>query len=313
MHGAIDESDLPTPPAYPGPAYPGPEDPPLVGIFDSGLGGLTVVAALRRLAPALPLLYLGDTAWFPYGDRPEAEVRRRAAQITATLVEAGARLIVVACNTASSAALEDLRERFVLPIVGMEPPLKPAARRTRSGEVAVLATHGTAHGDRLARLQGSHADGVRVHTLPMPGLADRVERGEVDGPALEALLRADLAPLLGGPVDEVALGCTHYGFLRPLLERLLGPAVEVIDAAEPVARRALERLAEVAPAPAPLTAAPQAPAGHDAAVGAPAVRMLVTGDAAAAEAAVARLRAAGAALPPLAIAAATLPRAAVSR
>lgn len=281
---------------------------PLVGVFDSGLGGLTVVSALRRIAPSLPLLYLADTAWFPYGDRPEADVRARAVAVTERLIEAGCGLIVVACNTASSAALEHLRERFSVPIVGMEPPLKPATERTRSGRVAVLATHGTARGERLARLSSRHAADVTVVTVPLPGLADRVERGEVSGPAVEAALRRDLASILGSDVDAVALGCTHYGFLRPVLQQILGSAVEIIDAADPVALHVVARRAAL------LTSGsgtePAAAAG--AAAGA-AVRTLVTGDRAAVAGAITRLRAGGVELPPLRLESGEVHSAAISR
>jgi glutamate racemase len=263
--------------------------PHAVGVFDSGVGGLTVVEALHRLRPTLRIRYIADSAYFPYGERTSEEIAARAVALTEQLVAEGCALVVVACNTASSSALERLRERFDLPIVGMEPPLKPAAERTRSGKVAVLATAATARGDRLARLQHAYAGGAEVITVPLPGLADLVEVGEVRGERVEQLLHRALDPLAGSGIDEVALGCTHYGFLRAtfdsMLDALLGADVDVIDPAEPVARRVLQQLAEHA-----ITL----PAGDG-----PDIVCSTTGDPFAFEEAIARLRANGAQLPPL--------------
>jgi glutamate racemase len=255
----------------------------MVGVFDSGVGGLTVAAAIRRLMPALPILYIADTAYFPYGERSEEEVSARALALGEQLVELGCNLIVVACNTASSAALEALRARFEVPVVGMEPPLKPAAEHTRSGRVLVLATPSTARGERLQRLHRDHGGDAQIETLPMPGLADLVEAGEIDGPRIEAALASALAGPLAAGTDEIALGCTHYGFLRPALARLLPAGVEVLDAAEPVARRVRQQLE------AHGLEIPQGRALH--------VTCLATGDPQAFAATIERLRAAGADLP----------------
>ena len=257
-------------------------------MIDSGVGGLTVVAAMQRAMPALPVRYVADTARFPYGDQPPDAVAARTCALGEQLLARGCSLLVIACNTASSAALELLRERFEAPIVGMEPPLKPAVERTRSGRVAVLVTAGTAEGDRLARLHESFAAGREVLTVPIPGLADLVEAGEIAGPRVDAILGPAIAELRGGNVDEVALGCTHYAFLRPALEALLGPGVEIIDAAEPVARRVRQQLE-----------------AHGLAIpeGEPvAAECTATGDPAELEASLARLRAAGADLPLLRVA-----------
>lgn len=255
-----------------------------VGVFDSGVGGLTVVAALHALLPALPIRYLADTAYFPYGERSAAEVEARALVLAQRLVDEGCALLVVACNTASSAALEALRERFAVPVVGIEPPLKPALAQSGRGRVAVLVTPSTARGERLERLRRAYAGSAEVATVALPGLADLVEGGAVAGPAVEALLRRELAALPDG-VDAVALGCTHYGFVRATIEQLLGPGVRVVDAAEAVARRVQQQLVEHGLA---------VPGGAEVTVDCAA-----TGDAAAFAATVERLRAAGSALPPL--------------
>lgn len=257
-----------------------------VGVFDSGVGGLTVVAAIHRLMPSLPIRYIADHAYFPYGERTPEEIEERSFVVAQQLVDEGCALLVVACNTASSSALERLRERFTVPIVGMEPPLKPAVERTRSGKVAVLATPATARGDRLARLQDAYAGDVQVTTVPMAGLADLVEAGHLEGPKVEQLLHRGLDPLAGSGIDEVALGCTHYGFLRGALEAMLGDSVEVIDTAEPVARRVLQQIA---------AHHIDVQAGDD---DAPVV-CSTTGDVALFEETLERLRAGGAALPAL--------------
>ncbi|MSP21570.1 MAG: glutamate racemase [Dehalococcoidia bacterium] len=256
-----------------------------VGVFDSGVGGLNVAAAIRRLMPGLAITYIADTAYFPYGERSEDEVSARALVLGTRLVEAGCNLLVVACNTASSAALEAVRATFGVPVVGMEPPLKPAAARTRSGRVLVLATPSTARGERLQRLHRDYGGDAHIETLPMAGLADLVEAGEIDGPRVEAALTSALAGPLAAGTDEIALGCTHYGFLRPALARLLPPGVEVLDAAEPVARRVRQQL-EVHGLEVPTGVAVP-------------VKCVATGDGAAFEATIERLRAAGADLPPL--------------
>jgi glutamate racemase len=257
-----------------------------VGVFDSGVGGLSVAAALHHRQPSLAIRYLADTAFFPYGGRDPEEVAERALVLAAQLVADGADALVVACNTASSAALDRLREAFDLPIVGMEPPLKPAVEASTSGIVAVLATPGTASGERMARLHERYAEDHRVFTLPMPGLADLVEAGEVDGPRVEEMLRAALKESVEAGADAVALGCTHYGFLRPVLERLLPAHIQLIDAAEPVARRTLHVLRE---------------RGFDVdTVGEPSeVLCYATGDVSEFETTIARLRDGGADLPPL--------------
>lgn len=259
-----------------------------VGIFDSGVGGLSVAEALHRLAPSLPIHYLADNAFFPYGDRTAEEIRDRAVEVVRRLVDEGANVVIVACNTASSAALERLRAEFDVPIVGMEPPVKPAVERSITRKVLVLATAGTVSGQRLARLTERHSGDADVVTIPMPGLADMVEGGEIEGARVEAMLARALHEPVAQGADQVALGCTHYAFLRPLLRRMLPEHVELVDAGDPVARRTLHVIAQ---------------AGLEVDADGPEVEALcyATGDVTAFESTVERLRAAGAALPPLRI------------
>src|SRR4029079_883373 len=176
-----------------------------VGVFDSGVGGLAVLAELRRQLPGEDIIYFADSAYFPYGPRPAAEIRERAETIARDLVGHGAKLIVVACNTATSAAIAHLRAAFDVPFVGMEPALKPAAERTLSGRVALLVTPGTARGEKLAALIDRYGAEVTVAVIEAPGLADQVEAGEIDGAVTRGLLHRYLAPLRSSGADVLAL------------------------------------------------------------------------------------------------------------
>ena len=215
-----------------------------VGIFDSGVGGLSVAREIHRALPTEDLLYVADTAYCPYGDRPDEEVRRRTLLLGSHMQEMGAKLLVVACNTATGAALEPLRAALRVSVVGLEPAVKTAVARTRTKRVGVLATSGTVRSARLARLIREHADGVQVLAQPCPGLADRIEAGELEGPTLEARLRELTAPLVQAGVDEVVLGCTHYAFVSEALAQVLGPGVELIESAPAIARRTQSLLAQ---------------------------------------------------------------------
>jgi glutamate racemase len=220
----------------------------LIAVFDSGVGGLSVLRHLRELLPTEPVLYAADTAWCPYGPRPAAAIRRRVYMIADELVARGIGELVVACNTASTVALAGLRRRYpTLPIVGMEPAVKPAAARTTTGAVGVLATATTARGEALARLVDRFGRGVAVHVAVPEGLVELVEAGRAESPAAEAILRPIAAEWRRHDVDVVVLGCTHYPFAQPLIERLLGPAVEVIDPAPAVARQAARVLGRPTP------------------------------------------------------------------
>jgi glutamate racemase len=210
---------------------------PTIALFDSGLGGLSVLREVRRWLPQHDMLYLADTAYCPYGPRPPDEVRARALAIGRWLVGQRAGLLVVACNTASSAALELLRAELPIAVVGMEPGLKPAAAATRSGLVGVLATSNTLTGARFAALVERYAEGVKVITQPCPGLVELVETGELDGPTARALVGRYVAPLLERGVDTLVLGCTHYPFLRPTIAAVAGPQVTIVDTGPAVARQ----------------------------------------------------------------------------
>ena len=212
---------------------------PVIGVFDSGVGGLSVLRAIRGQLPSADLLYFGDSAHIPYGSRPLAEVREFSVAITRFLLARDAQVIVVACNTASAAALKHLRATFpVVPFVGMEPAVKPAAEQTQSKVVGVLATPATFQGELFNSVVERFAQGVIVLSQVCPGLVQQIEVGETDSPDTEAMLRGWVEPMLAQGIDALVLGCTHYPFVIPLLEKICGPAVRVIDPAPAVARQA---------------------------------------------------------------------------
>lgn len=216
-----------------------------VGVFDSGVGGLSVVAELMAQLPAQPLIYLADQANAPYGQRSLAEIRELSHGITRFLLGQGAHVIVIACNTASAAALHWLRGQYpAVPFVGMEPAVKPAAERTRSRHVGVMATQATFQGELFASLISRFGADVTVHTQVCPELVPLVEAGELATERARAAVAAYVRPLIEAGVDELVLGCTHYPFLRGLIEEAAGPGVEIIDPAPAVARQAGRVLAQ---------------------------------------------------------------------
>lgn len=209
-----------------------------IGIFDSGIGGLTVLRAIHQPMPNQALLYLADQAHVPYGPRPMLEVRIFAEAITRYLLHRGARLIVVACNAASAAALKYLRSTFPdVPFVGMEPAVKPAAEHTRSGVVGVLATPATFQGELYASVVERFGKDVKLLQHTCPGLVTQIESGALESSETRRILEAALQPMLDQGIDTVVLGCTHYPFVIPLIQQITGPSVRVIDPAPAVARQ----------------------------------------------------------------------------
>ena len=209
-----------------------------IGIFDSGVGGLSVLRAVRQALPQKALIYLADQAHVPYGPRPMEQVRIFAEGITRYLLSQGAKLIVVACNTASAAALHSRRQDFPeLTFVGMEPAVKPAAEHTQTGVVGVLATPATFQGALYASVIERFASGVSVLQDTCPGLVMEIEAGHLDTPEVRAILEKALHPMLAQGIDTVVLGCTHFPFVIPLIEDIVGPGVRVIDPAPAIARQ----------------------------------------------------------------------------
>ncbi|MEO8299882.1 MAG: glutamate racemase [Burkholderiales bacterium] len=209
-----------------------------IGVFDSGLGGLSVLRAIRARLPQAHLLYVADSGHAPYGERPPAYVQTRSLAIAAFLRSQRADLMVVACNTATAAASALLRERYpAWQIVGVEPGLKPAATATRNGRIGVLATEGTLGSEKFKLLAQAHAAHLQLFLQPCPGLAAAIEHGDADAPAVREHVQQCCAPLLAQRVDTVVLGCTHYPFVAHHIQAAMGPQVTLIDTADAVARR----------------------------------------------------------------------------
>lgn len=226
----------------------------MIGVFDSGVGGLSVLFEIRRLLPEADAIYLADQQNAPYGQRSLSEVRDLAERCTAHLLGAGAELVVVACNTASAAALHHLRWLHPdVPFVGMEPALKPAAAVTRSGVIGVLATQATFQGELFESLLGRFGGGVQIITRACAGWANLVEEAEVTGPRAEALVADHLDPVLMRGADTLVLGCTHYPFLRALISERAGTQVSIIDPSEAVARQVVALYQRASPAMASLS------------------------------------------------------------
>jgi glutamate racemase len=211
-------------------------------VFDSGVGGLSVLHHIRDELPQEDLLYVADSSHAPYGGKTPQQIQERSLKLASFLHGQGAKALVIACNTATAAAATLLRERFDIPIVGMEPAVKPAVAATRSGVVGVLATSGTLQSARFAALLESYGQGVRVVTQAAHGLVECVERGEVDTEATRGLLWKYIEPLLAEGADTLVLGCTHYPFLRRHIESLAGDQVAIIDTGSAVARQLRRRL-----------------------------------------------------------------------
>jgi len=211
----------------------------MIGVFDSGLGGLSVLAALVQALPRADFRYYADTAHVPYGNKSDEQIQRRVLAIGGELAGMGCDLLVVACNTATAAAVQALRAAHPsIPVVGVEPGIKPAAQETRSGRIAVLATESTAKSARLHKLIRDHAEGIDVHVEPCPGWATHVEMLQLDDPALASDIARRVEPLLAQGVDRIVLGCTHYSFLAPLLNQVIGGRARLVDVADAVARQA---------------------------------------------------------------------------
>lgn len=243
------------PPPAPPPA-PSPNAP--IGVFDSGVGGLSVLREIHARLPNESLLYIADSAHVPYGNKPPEFIIARSRALGRFLLDQGAKALVIACNTATAAAAASLRTKWPeIPIVGMEPAVKPAVAATRSGHIGVLATVGTLHSARFAALLDDFARHVRVVVQPAPGLPEAVEAGALDTPETRALVARHLQPLIKAGVDTIVLGCTHYPFLKPIIAEIAGPHVALIDTGAAVARQLERRLTECSrlappsPTPAP--------------------------------------------------------------
>lgn len=253
--------------------------PPLVGVFDSGVGGLSVLSALMQRLPQAPMIYVADSGHAPYGDRHDDHATQRTLRLTRYLVDQGAGLLVIACNTATAAAIAVVRERWPqLAVVGVEPGIKPAMKLSRNRRVGVMATPATLRSDKFVRLMQQHAADGHLVLQPCPGLARAIEGGDADSAETSALIEAYGRPLREAGVDTVVLGCTHYAFARSRLQAVLGPEVSIVDTAEAVARQAAALHALAAGSTATNLSKLGSPLHGDASA-APRVTLVSTGDA----------------------------------
>lgn len=213
-----------------------------IGVFDSGVGGLSVLREIRHQFPGENLLYVADSGYAPYGDRASHFIESRATAIVDFFLTVRVKAVVVACNTATGVAIEKLRTHYALPIIAMEPAIKPATRSTRSGVIGVMATTRTLSSANVSRLLDLHGKDLQILLQPCPGLVEQVESGELLGSTPAALVARYVTPLLEKGADTLVLGCTHYPFLSPLIQEIAGPNVAVIDSAAAIARELGRRL-----------------------------------------------------------------------
>lgn len=218
----------------------------IVGIMDSGSGGLSVYREIRKVLPESRYMYWSDNAYCPYGDKPASFIVERNREITSFFLSKGCDSVVIACNTATSAAVATLRSEFDIPFVAMEPAVKPAALGTGTGVIGILATAGTLKGSKYLAVKGRYADGVRIEERVGKGFVELVESGNLSGMYAESVVRESLLPLLDAGADRIVLGCTHYPFLLPVMEKIASgySGVRFIDPAPAVARRLVEVLSE---------------------------------------------------------------------
>lgn len=213
-----------------------------IGIFDSGIGGLSIMQRLAQLQPNENLLYVADSAYAPYGDKPTAYIIERCEVITRFLLEHDVKAIVVACNTATVSAIKHLRQCYEQPFIGVEPGIKPAAYQTRSGIIGVLATTQTINSESFRQLQLNFTTDVRIEIQACPGLVECIEALALQDKKTEKLVRQYVKPLVDKGVDHIVLGCTHYAFLESMIQRIAGPSVTVINTDQAVARETMRRL-----------------------------------------------------------------------
>ena len=214
-----------------------------IGIFDSGVGGLSVLRDIRAALPSESIVYVADSVHAPWGDKPVEYVRRRGLEIADFLVGQDAKAIVIGSNTGTAASAEALRARLKVPVIAMEPGIKPAAAATQSGVVGVIVTATMSASDRMASLLDRFGRNIRVISVPAPGLVEHVEAADLDGPDLRLLVERYVRPLLDEGADTIVLGSTHYVFLRPLIAEIAGDGVTLVDTGAAVARQ-LERVLE---------------------------------------------------------------------
>ncbi len=209
----------------------------MIGILDSGVGGLSVLKEVHQRLPQHTITYVGDSDWCPYGNKPYEEIIERCRLICDFLLSRGASVIVIACNSATIAAVETLRSEYPIPFVGMEPGVKPAAQLSQTGVIGVLATEASLKGEKFHQLLSIHAQGLRVITQPCPEFVEFVEAGILEGPAVDAAIKSYTAHMLTEKADVIILGCTHYPFLKNPITQHIPDSVQIIDTGSAVAKQ----------------------------------------------------------------------------
>jgi len=215
-----------------------------IGVMDSGVGGISVLKHIHALLPHENLMYVADSKYAPYGNKTADEIKVRCFEIADFLIAKGVKALVVACNTATAAAIDDMRAKYTLPIIGMEPAVKPAAAATKNGVIGVLATVGTLKSAQFAALLESYGRNVKVVTQGCVGLVECIERGELVAPATKDLIRQYTTPLLAEGADTIVLGCTHYPFVKHVIQEIVGENVTLIDTGAAVAKQLKRQLEE---------------------------------------------------------------------
>ena len=215
-----------------------------IGVFDSGVGGISVLKHIHALLPHEDLMYVADSKYAPYGNKTAEEITARCFELADYLIAKNVKALVVACNTATAAAIDELRETFDIPIIGMEPAVKPAAEASKNGVIGVLATVGTLKSAQFAALLESYGRNVKVVTQACVGLVECIERGELDTPETKALIRQYTAPLLADGADTIVLGCTHYPFVKHVIQEIVGDKITLIDTGAAVAKQLKRQLEE---------------------------------------------------------------------
>ena len=213
----------------------------MIGILDSGVGGLSVLREVKSLLPDHDITYIGDNSWCPYGSKSYEEICARTFALTEKLIALGAEVIVIACNSATIAAIEALRAHFPISFIGMEPGVKPAAKHTKTGTIGVLATQASLRGDKFHHLIAEHAKDLRVITQPCPSFVELIEQGTLAGPQVESAITEYTSTMINAEADVIILGCSHYPFLRPALAQQLPENIHFIDTGAAIARRVSEQ------------------------------------------------------------------------
>lgn len=216
-----------------------------IGVFDSGVGGLSILKQIHHLLPHEDLIYIADSKYAPYGSKTNDAVIQRCKIIVEYLISQGAKAIVIACNTATMAAISTLRKQYQLPLIGVEPGVKPAVLNSKSGVIAIMATSGTIASDHYIRRSTPYRKHIRFYDIACPGLADQIEKGELNSERTRALIENFLAPVIEYKMDALVLGCTHYPFVRPLIREIVGPSVDIIDTSIAIAKQLQRQLSQL--------------------------------------------------------------------